>query len=84
MLEGYLNQDPKVIPDLQQQANALAKQVIEGVSEVPVDTAKSTATLSRTETAMKMETETETDDKTPTPEHAGAPNGTAALPPPGP
>lgn len=33
MLEGYLNQDEKVIPDLQQQANTLARQIMEGASE---------------------------------------------------
>ena len=29
MLEGYLNHTSKPIPDLQQQANALAKQVLD-------------------------------------------------------
>ena len=46
MLEGYLNQSSKAIPDLQQQANTLAREVL---SELPLpdESGESTPTARR-------------------------------------
>ncbi|KAL1310989.1 hypothetical protein AAFC00_001209 [Neodothiora populina] len=50
MLEGYLNQFPKAMPDLQQKANQLAKEIINEVN-VPDGTATSaTTTMTTTNT----------------------------------
>lgn len=45
MLEGYLNQTTKAIPDLQQEANRLAKEII---NQVQATDTSSTSTLETT------------------------------------
>ena len=40
MLEGYLNQTTKPIPDLQQEANMLAKAIIDSATDEAMETSE--------------------------------------------
>ena len=65
MLEGYLNQTTKSMPDLQQQANALAKEVIDSATTgqengpVPTPAPADPGSTDTTPTPTRLPTPTE-------------------------